>query len=276
MINNMGKYLSKNKIDNIIDTDTCAICLSVVIKTNKDTVMLECNHFYHKNCIDNWLTIKNSCPLCIQITTYTPQKEKDNNHTKITIDNNRINTKKTCKIGERSRGFIISLLLTFTLITQIANVCVNFSKEQILNKNYVKNFDEILIETNEICINNTQDNISKIFHNNINNDYYYTIILSIYCIFIFITVPLHYMKNTKLYIFIFVVSFIIANGLNIYQYIMFRPYLNEMEQIPYCKNIYDSISFLQKFSLNSLIISIVMTFVYKCFMVYDKICNLNY
>ena len=47
-----------------IDSDTCAICMENVKKNGKQTAMLDCNHFYHKPCIDNWLNNKNICPLC--------------------------------------------------------------------------------------------------------------------------------------------------------------------------------------------------------------------
>lgn len=43
----------------------CIICLEE-IKTIKSIKKLKCNCkiFYHQDCIDKWLTIKNSCPQC--------------------------------------------------------------------------------------------------------------------------------------------------------------------------------------------------------------------
>ncbi|KAL1826487.1 hypothetical protein ACET3Z_004899 [Daucus carota] len=43
---------------------TCAICLSEY-KTN-DTLRTipECNHYFHSNCIDEWLQLNATCPLC--------------------------------------------------------------------------------------------------------------------------------------------------------------------------------------------------------------------
>ncbi len=67
----MGINLSKSS--NIIEEDTCAICMENVKKDGKQTVMLNCNHFYHKPCIDIWLTTKNICPYCVQpVENYRP------------------------------------------------------------------------------------------------------------------------------------------------------------------------------------------------------------
>lgn len=43
---------------------TCAICLSEY-KTN-DTLRTvpECNHYFHSNCIDEWLKLNATCPVC--------------------------------------------------------------------------------------------------------------------------------------------------------------------------------------------------------------------
>jgi hypothetical protein len=39
----------------------CTICLD---KINENNVKLICNHNFHKKCLDKWLSINNSCPLC--------------------------------------------------------------------------------------------------------------------------------------------------------------------------------------------------------------------
>ncbi|EYU32235.1 hypothetical protein MIMGU_mgv11b019389mg [Erythranthe guttata] len=43
---------------------TCAICLADYVP--KDTIMFlpECQHCFHAECIDRWLTIKAKCPIC--------------------------------------------------------------------------------------------------------------------------------------------------------------------------------------------------------------------
>ena len=39
----------------------CSICLE---KLNKNKVYLNCNHYFHKDCINNWKTRNNTCPIC--------------------------------------------------------------------------------------------------------------------------------------------------------------------------------------------------------------------
>ena len=68
---NNNVNLNQNLIENnlpvfIITTDTneiCSICLDEFV-INDEINKLECEHKYHLLCINNWLKIKNSCPLC--------------------------------------------------------------------------------------------------------------------------------------------------------------------------------------------------------------------
>lgn len=40
----------------------CSICLSII--KNRDLFKSKCNHRFHNVCIDNWLSINKTCPLC--------------------------------------------------------------------------------------------------------------------------------------------------------------------------------------------------------------------
>lgn len=39
----------------------CSICLSY---NNSEKRILPCNHIFHRNCINEWLIMKKSCPIC--------------------------------------------------------------------------------------------------------------------------------------------------------------------------------------------------------------------
>lgn len=41
----------------------CAICREELAATQRLSE-LPCRHYYHKDCISNWLTNRNTCPLC--------------------------------------------------------------------------------------------------------------------------------------------------------------------------------------------------------------------
>ena len=45
------------------EIDTCAICYSEY-EENKKIGKLQCGHLFHVDCIKNWLSRKNSCPMC--------------------------------------------------------------------------------------------------------------------------------------------------------------------------------------------------------------------
>lgn len=42
----------------------CAICLEEVIESENNKKVLHCNHTFHANCINRWLTTRNQCPVC--------------------------------------------------------------------------------------------------------------------------------------------------------------------------------------------------------------------
>ena len=55
---------------NCFNTD-CSICRNSIINVeNELSVIGDCNHVYHENCVKQWLKTKNVCPLCNKIWKY--------------------------------------------------------------------------------------------------------------------------------------------------------------------------------------------------------------
>ena len=54
------------KILNDIDNEDCSICLEKLYdeENNKEIISLECNHLFHKECVDPWINKNKNCPLC--------------------------------------------------------------------------------------------------------------------------------------------------------------------------------------------------------------------
>lgn len=44
--------------------NTCPICLSEYLPKEELRTIPECNHYFHVNCIDPWLKVNATCPLC--------------------------------------------------------------------------------------------------------------------------------------------------------------------------------------------------------------------
>ena len=42
----------------------CSICLEQIEKKDEIKKLLNCNHYFHKSCIDTWSRTNNTCPLC--------------------------------------------------------------------------------------------------------------------------------------------------------------------------------------------------------------------
>ena len=45
--------------------EICCICLDNLYITDISIAVLDCNHEFHKKCLEKWLEIKQICPLCI-------------------------------------------------------------------------------------------------------------------------------------------------------------------------------------------------------------------
>ena len=42
----------------------CSICLDKLFSANTDVSVPQCGHMYHKDCLENYMKIKNNCPNC--------------------------------------------------------------------------------------------------------------------------------------------------------------------------------------------------------------------
>ncbi|XP_021894480.1 RING-H2 finger protein ATL29-like [Carica papaya] len=51
------------KIGKLNDVE-CVICLEGFVQGDKCKILNDCNHVFHKPCIDTWLKIHNQCPIC--------------------------------------------------------------------------------------------------------------------------------------------------------------------------------------------------------------------
>ncbi len=55
--------LIKIRVKDIEYKNECIVCMDQ-INTNQTILRLICGHYYHQNCIHQWLTKKSSCPQC--------------------------------------------------------------------------------------------------------------------------------------------------------------------------------------------------------------------
>ncbi|XVF74217.1 hypothetical protein PTKIN_Ptkin13bG0092800 [Pterospermum kingtungense] len=61
-----NKWLKRNWLGNgsIRDEADCVVCLSKVCKGEKLRSLPICHHSFHVDCIDAWLKVRQTCPLC--------------------------------------------------------------------------------------------------------------------------------------------------------------------------------------------------------------------
>jgi hypothetical protein len=206
--------------------------------------MLECKHYYHTECIDVWLSDKNTCPYCMQVTIYKPKGLNEiKKETVINIINNNVqnrnnivqnrnnrNKYKTYEIFWIKKDIIYVLLAMISLFSNVFNIVLIAVVSETINNNYIDINTYNNTNTTECIEKNTQDNI----YINCIPDY---IIQSIYTFFLFILPGFFGIKNKYIYSTMIFGTFIISYFLNLYRYITFNKYLDIMNNIDYCDNI---------------------------------------
>ncbi len=61
------KKIDKKRIEHLNEFNSsfeCMICLNETNNFDFHLKKLKCNHKFHKNCINDWLSKNNSCPIC--------------------------------------------------------------------------------------------------------------------------------------------------------------------------------------------------------------------
>jgi len=58
----------------------CPICYSII--KDKDKIITNCNHIYHKECLDEWFKISYRCPLCRESKFNMTIKDHEKNYWK--------------------------------------------------------------------------------------------------------------------------------------------------------------------------------------------------
>lgn len=112
-----GDYCSKHKLKSIFKTtkfDNCTICMEKIKKNKRETI---CNHLFHSNCLEKWLTIGNTCPLCR--TELVEKQDYHNQHDDYSTDEDDISTEESyVELPNYLRHVIIQTdwdrVLTFT------------------------------------------------------------------------------------------------------------------------------------------------------------------
>ena len=75
-INNLKKIvINENNIKNF-NEETCNVCLEIY-KEGQISIKLDCGHYFHENCIIQWLKMRNTCPVCRhELESNDPNYEK--------------------------------------------------------------------------------------------------------------------------------------------------------------------------------------------------------
>jgi hypothetical protein len=59
---------------------SCSICLESL---QNGIINTECNHTFHKICLEKWLNLNNTCPYCRNVITRSVISRKENNRYRV-------------------------------------------------------------------------------------------------------------------------------------------------------------------------------------------------
>ncbi len=113
----------------------CSICL---LDLKKDVRTLKCEHKYHKNCINEWISKNNTCPLCRDIISVIEASVAT--HVTVPSNNNiycHIDKKKKKKVAVI---FYILTIIFFVVSYIYHNVSIFMTNDYI--NNIIKNYNE--------------------------------------------------------------------------------------------------------------------------------------
>ncbi|KAF7635733.1 RING-type domain-containing protein, partial [Meloidogyne graminicola] len=66
IIETFGKHTIENKQEKQV-CECCSICLDEFKLNERAQQLIQCNHIFHKKCIQKWLKKNSTCPLCRKI-----------------------------------------------------------------------------------------------------------------------------------------------------------------------------------------------------------------
>jgi hypothetical protein len=200
---------------NSINENNCSICIEP-LKSSKSK-QLNCNHEFHLNCIQNWYSVQQNCPICRHLITpnevnidkpccveiisdYTSLPSSYQNIIQITSqtnNNSNMITYQETKSNYKSLKIIINLFVFIGIVSSFtANIfCQNNFITEI--KNYIEymNNNTLDIDINFTIIDNNvtmiDSNITMIDSNftmikNISSDSFYIVCAIIYMCFMLI------------------------------------------------------------------------------------------
>lgn len=60
-----------------IKIDDCAICFDTISEQQRVKVLQPCNHYFHNDCINQWLIIEKRCPMCMRYLHIPDEEAED-------------------------------------------------------------------------------------------------------------------------------------------------------------------------------------------------------
>jgi selenocysteine-specific translation elongation factor len=121
---------------------TCSICLSEV---DNDKLITECNHVFHKDCVQGWLEVNTNCPVCRhELPLNKKQKKQKEERVRTSAQSQWVQLEALELIGR----LLVTANQDSLRVNEVTSVCASFI--QSIENNTVRSTDWFLQRTNEL------------------------------------------------------------------------------------------------------------------------------
>jgi hypothetical protein len=121
---------------NSINENNCSICIEPL--TISSSKQLNCKHEFHLNCITNWYSVQQKCPICRNLITPNEVNITEPCYVEIMSDDNEVSS------SYQNMSDNISLSSSYQITSQNSNH-INIPINQEINTDSVKNYKSLKI-----------------------------------------------------------------------------------------------------------------------------------
>ncbi|KAH8556265.1 hypothetical protein BGW37DRAFT_471736 [Umbelopsis sp. PMI_123] len=105
----------KTTSQDTVDNQDCSVCKEE-FSVSEDVLILPCEHFFHRDCIKQWLLVNGTCPICRYSLTVDTESTSQSNEQNTETDTDSSNNVQSTNNAGRMDGTWTSLIPVKTMV----------------------------------------------------------------------------------------------------------------------------------------------------------------